>query len=579
MRRGDRALRRWGTEAAVAIGFAAAASLYLAPVWRDPSRLVVGVHGDPDEYVWFLGWFRYSIAGHGNPLLTDHLNFPAGVNLMWNTSAPLLGWIAAPVTSLAGPIAAVDVMMAAAMALGGWAASLAARRLGASRAAAVCAGLAFGFSPYMLAQSRAHVSTTFVVLLPVLVILVHEVTARQRLSPRLAGLLAGLAAGAQLLVLEEYVATGAVVLAMTAVAVAVICRRAIRERGPHVVRALPWAALGFAAVAAAPLLVQFLGPHRPGAAVPVHPGDAFVTDLANLVLPTRVEAFRPGLGRHLAARMTGDLYEQDGFAGLPLLLLCGVLAVAARRDRRVAVVSAVTAACILLSLGPRLHVGGQVPGVPLPWALAARLPLMNNVLPARLMVYADLGFALLIALFADRWVLRRGGRARLPAALLLTLVAVTWFPAWPAPSFPERVPPFFQTAAVKAIPAGSVALVAPFAREGDSLPMVWQAVAEMRFKMPEGYFLTTDAHGRPQVGTTPSPLSRRMIAIEDGTAAPPVGPQLRRTLLDEMRGLRIRTVVVGPMRRQAEMVAFFTGLLGSRPVERGGVYLWLGVGG
>ena len=83
-----------GTKPAESI-WALARGTWTAALWALPilTRLqthALGVLGDPDEYTWFLGWFRYAVANHLNPLLSDFLNHPAGINLMWNTSNPLV---------------------------------------------------------------------------------------------------------------------------------------------------------------------------------------------------------------------------------------------------------------------------------------------------------------------------------------------------------------------------------------------------------------------------------------------------------------------------------------------------------
>ena len=52
---------------------------------------------------WFLAWTPFAL-GHGlNPFFTNYIDFPLGVNLASNTSVPLLGFLAAPVTLALGP--------------------------------------------------------------------------------------------------------------------------------------------------------------------------------------------------------------------------------------------------------------------------------------------------------------------------------------------------------------------------------------------------------------------------------------------------------------------------------------------
>ena len=64
--------------------------------------------GDPAQMSWFLAWTPFAL-GHGlNPFFTNYIDYPLGVNLASNTSVPLLGLLAAPVTLRAGPCRVVQ---------------------------------------------------------------------------------------------------------------------------------------------------------------------------------------------------------------------------------------------------------------------------------------------------------------------------------------------------------------------------------------------------------------------------------------------------------------------------------------
>ena len=152
------------------------------------------------------------------------------------------------------------------------------------------------------------------------------------------------------------------------------------------------------------------------------------------------------------------------------------------------------------------------------------------------------------------------------------------FPRVPFPATKSTVPVFFDSADVRRVPAGSVALVAPFARDTNtSDPMLWQAIANMRFRMPEGYATGPDNNGKFSFLPVPTPLSTQMNSIQTGTPAPPMTSANRRLLLGEMRRDQVQTVLVGPFSEHDHMVAFFTALLGSAPESIGGVDAWWNV--
>src|SRR6267143_6626707 len=52
-------------------------------------------YGDVDvrEVTWFMGWTPYALSHWQTPLLTSHIDYPAGVNLMWNTAMILPAFV------------------------------------------------------------------------------------------------------------------------------------------------------------------------------------------------------------------------------------------------------------------------------------------------------------------------------------------------------------------------------------------------------------------------------------------------------------------------------------------------------
>ena len=67
---------------------------------------------------------------------------------------------------------------------------------------------------------------------------------------------------------------------------------------------------------------------------------------------------------------------------------------------------AALAAAVILTLGTGLVVEGQLEFW-LPWHAVARLPVLDNVLPARLALYASLAAALIVALWTGSAARRR----------------------------------------------------------------------------------------------------------------------------------------------------------------------------
>lgn len=137
--------------AAVILGY-----LALALVWTWPMALSLGdsviqkgaLPVDAGQGVWNLWWARGALLRGANPFVTEHLFYPQGLNLFFQTlSLPnaLAVW---PVLAGAGPVAAFNAVTLLSFALGGYWASRFARALGASAPAALLAGFVFAFTPY-----------------------------------------------------------------------------------------------------------------------------------------------------------------------------------------------------------------------------------------------------------------------------------------------------------------------------------------------------------------------------------------------------------------------------------------------
>jgi hypothetical protein len=549
--------------------------LVFARTWGSPRSTSIGRGvGDGALMTWFIEWTPHALRHGLNPLFSTHMNVPDGVNVMWNTSLLLPGLLLAPVTLAFGPVLTFNLLLALGLGLSAWCAAMVFRRYVRSRVAALLGGLVYGFSPYMLAQSRGHLHLTLVFLVPLLLAVLDEILVRQRWRPLVAGAALGLLAAAQLFTGEEVLVFTAILGLAMVVALALLFPRQLRGRVGHALRALGVAAVVFAALAAWPVWFQLRGPqHISG---DLHPSEKLATDLYGPVVPNRVQAIAPDAALRVSSRFAGNVAETNGYLGVPLVLLLAFTVVRWWRTPVVRVVAVLFLLALVLSMGARLVVGGQRTGLPLPWAAIDSLPLLESAVPNRFMLLADLFAGLLLALFVDRalaWAtLPRLGALVLTGAALLALL-----PRGPLGGVPVEVPQFFIGPQVERIPPGSVALVAPAPGPGHAAPMFWQAMAGLRFRIPGGYFVGPDPTGKPKYGANATPVTRRMARIRAGFPAPELDPAERAELVGDLARLRVGTVVVGPMERpgtQATMVRFLTDLLGRRPSRTGGVWVW-----
>jgi hypothetical protein len=535
------------------------------PAWSSPGDTTIrGGGGDPAIFVWFLRWVPFALEHGHDPLVTHHLNYPDGVNLMWNTSVPLAGLLLAPVTAVGGPVLAYNLLLVAGFALSAWCAYLAIRRFVPGQLAAAAGGLVYGFSPAMRSQaSHAHMSVAL--LAPLMLLLLHEILVRQRRSPWLAGGALGLLAGCQLLVGEELLAMTALVGFVLLVLLVAGNLGRLRGRVAYPLKGFATAAVVFAAVAAWPLSVQFTGPQRIHGDIQKTPR---MSDLYSFVLPDSQQALAPDAAVRRVSRLSG----RSAYLGIPLLLV--VTAVTLRRwsDPVVRVSLGLLLLSALLSLGPSLLVGGHDIGIRLPMALLERLPLLDSLVPPRMAQLTALFAGLLLAVFLHL-VWRRGGWWRVAAAVTGLVVLAPLWPARPVPAQKVNTPAFFTGPAVRQLRFDGVTLVLPFPY-GSSEAMTWQAQADLWFRMPGGYFIGPQPNGQPKFYALPTPTSRAFNRIRTGDPPPPLTKQWRRTLARDFVRWRVSNVAVGPMPNRAVMVRFLTELLGRPPRRVDGVDLW-----
>ena len=571
---------------AFVIYLALAVALFVS-AWINPTYLSIGYAGDPELFMWMLAWVPYSISHGLNPFFTDYLIYPQGANLFWTLIPIVPGLVLTPVMVGLGPVFAYNLVMTLALAGSAWCAYLAINAFVGDRLASLFGGLLFGFSPYMLAHSLGHPNLIICVTPPLALLILAELFVWQRRRAWVTGLALGLLGIAQLLTTPEILLTTGLVGVLGLAVLAALKPGEVRHRLKHAVTGLVVAVAVFLPLAAPVIGFAFLGPQRVTGIV--REQDIFVSDLYNFIVPTRVMLLAPSQLVNLTHAWTGDDAEWNAFVGVPLLALLGFITLRFWSNLAVRWAAVLATLIALLSLGPHLHVAGRIHfHIPLPWLMLQKLPLFDNVLPSRLMLFFYLFAGLALAFFirwmrqgVSEWKLRAGWTA-------VALSMVVLMPAVPWPATANSVPTFFTGAGVARIPEGSVALVAPFStapgfqigpgQDSATYPMLWQLASGMRYRMPEGSLIVPDVNGNPSGGRPPqSTTQSTMIAIQQGGPAPDLAPALREAIASDLSRWKIQTVIVGPMYNQLAMIDFFRALLRIEPESVGHVFVWWNV--
>jgi hypothetical protein len=538
---------------------------YFRGVWAHPGSSWIGIPGDAQQFIWFTDWTQFAVLHGQNPLHSTYIDAPSGVNLMWNTSIVFPSLLMTPVTATLGPVVAYNLLATLGVALSAWTAILAFARFTDRWVGAVVGGVMYGFSPYMAAHAIGHLHLVLALFPPLLLILLDEIFVRQRWRPLHAGALLGTLGAAQLLTSEELLLSGALMAVVGLLVLLVLCRSYVREHARHALMALAAATAVGALFAAFPLEVQFLGPQRLTSA-PLHP--AYFNDFLNTIVPTAQQFNGPRVEHFL-----GNGAEWNGYVGIPLLIIITYVVVRHRRSRLVLLAFGVGLVATVLSWGGHLHIDGTTTALPLPGGILAHLPLFNQLLFDRLSVFADLMWTLLLAIAVNDAL---GGRSRLlrgGLAALIALSVLSWVPQ-PAYITTQSAPRFFLDGGVARIPSASTILVAPFTTsDNNTNPMAWQAAANMRFRMVEGYAFIPEPGGKSSISPPPSATQAALESIRAIGSAPDAG-QIGPEMLRELDLWQVHTVVVGPMDHQEAAVRFLVEVFHQTPEKVDGVFVW-----
>ncbi len=514
--------------------FLALALVVLRPGLFTGHDTIVGNAGDPSLSIWALQWLPFALGHHLNPLMTDYLHYPTGANLMWNGSILFPALVLAPVTLIFGPIVSYNVLALLSVWLSGWCAYLGVRRFSRRWVSALIGGLLYELSPFMASQITGHAQMFVAIFPPLLLLFANEILVRQRRRPALMGALLGFAAAAQLLTGTEMLAICAVMAIPPLVTLAVLRRDQVREKLPYALRAAGFAALTFAVLAAYPLYLVLLGPQHVSGALQ---GFVYMARPTSFLIPSNVQ---------LISGPTTVL-DSSVYIGIPMAILAVAVGVRLRHSLVVAVASVTLACAVVLSLGGHLTIHGGPTPIPLPWDIAQHLPVLDNVLPVRLMVAGYLALSVIVAVFIDA-VLEAVPRRQL-AGLAAVAVALV-FLAPPLPFFAGQlmVPAFFTDGSSQRLPQTGSVLITPYGvAYGDYPPELWQAVSNMAFKTQLGIVYTPGPGGH-EVGPELDPLGRELSAVGDAGRPVPatLAVSVRQTYLGDLRAHDVTTVIVGP---------------------------------
>jgi len=539
--------------------------LFTLQTWLTPTTRYIGGGPDPMQTMWAMNWVPFALGHGSNVLFTNYVNFPSGIDMLWNQSDALPALVLWPVTAVFGSVLTYNLLTLAGIVLAAFFAYIAVRRFVPHVWPAWLAGLLYGFSPFVTGQLHGHLNLVLgAATIPMALILFDELVIRQRMRRRsLVPLLVAFGV-VQFFVSQEFFVTTVIVGLVLLGVLRVVARDDQTARTRYLLVTGAPAAGILIVLLAVPAAIQLGGSDSVSGVL--HPIGRYVSDLLNLVVPTPVQLIRPAPVALTASHFTGNAAEWDAYLGFPLILVMAVSSIAFRHARTVTVACVMALAVTILSLGPTLHIGGQDTGVPLPWWPLAHLPVLDNILPSRLMAYTFLAASVVLA-----YTLSRVSRRNLAAAIALGAAAtIPLIPAIPANSAAVSIPAYFTSAGADALPSGVVALVVPWPSSQDAQAMLWQMASGMRFRLVGGYFLGPTAPGS-------AALRRVVDAMVAGQPPPRLTNAQRAEYMGEITDSHIGVILMGlgHTANQRSIDMFFTSLLREHPRINGGVDEWL----
>jgi hypothetical protein len=458
------------------------------------SKLIGDGQSDVKHSVWIIWNSLQSVQFRSTPFYTDLLYYPKGISLLMDGAGPISGLFSLPFWFF-GPVAAYNGTILVGLIFSGYFMYLFARTLGFNHGPALFSGAVLQLGPAHLAGVYGHMEKTFVGLLPLILLALHQSLNLKKswwwcVATAVGMLLIGLYSGYQFIIAG---------LGSAFFFIAILLgahpgnRLAIFKRGLLV---------GICSlVVVGPLLIGIaIESRNPDTASNVAvnvTAPLYSPDVAQLILPPFYNAlvapflydysngsYRPPRANFPGFERSTSWIGIDIENAVTLSLTALVLGVFALRyvpklSRRWLLF---TLFCIVLSLGPSLRLLGETRftafKLPLimPFAFLDSLPGLEFMrVSGRIMMIGALGLGISAA-YGLHWLTQRWPQKKnwIVAGCVVLLLLESWPRPWPTAPLPE-IPKFYQQLSADKDKYGVLDL--PFAWGPTDAPGGWNAYA------------------------------------------------------------------------------------------------------
>ncbi len=398
-------------------------AILLYPLSARLGEVLPGPRVDTWQNLWNYWWLGHAFSSDsGQPFFTPDLFYPYGADLSFHTLSLLNTIWAVPLGDFFSPVLLLGLSLFLAFPIGAWSMYLLTRDCIESRSGALLAGFIYAFFPHHLDQIYSHLNLTSQHLLPFFLLFLLRLFRNPSWKN---GLATGLFLALQAYGCLIYMMQAFLVIALLGLA------RLIRGGGNAPVRAwLPGLAGGIVlfVVLILPMVIPALrlsserGEFRYKQVRP-----AFSASLETLASPS---VFHPIVGervRKLNRRY--DNLPRGATAHLGLGLIVLALFGTASRLGTLRTFGIASILFVVLAMGPAFQIRiGQETGIPLPYALMEKIPILRFLrVPNRFLVMASLFLAPLAGAGLARF-LAGGPKLRMGGLMLAALLFFEYLP-------------------------------------------------------------------------------------------------------------------------------------------------------
>ena len=432
---------------------------------------------DTSIYVWTNGWVAHAFSHLENPFFSTFLFHPLGINLVSNNDSWTLAALFSPLTWIAGPLASMNAQLWLGPIVSALAMAVAVGRVTSSRWSQWCAGLVWGFSPFVIrAMAYGWSNLVWLVFPPLVFYVGWRLFVDQDISARRAGLVLSVATVAELLLSGEILAITVLATVITLLALLVVGWRRNRSATKVAVRtaatSATWSLPGLVLLGTVPAYYVLFGPAR----------------LANWVYPQSTERLNSYPLSRLVTQpvaYTGTIVGRlalldDSYLGFALVVALVTVVIVLYRRSFVWLIVTWAIFGVWCACSAHLPVGI--------FEVFWRLPFLRNITPHRMIIVTWFAAALLVALGVEE-VQRRWSQRRISASLIASLLVAAGIQlAFAiATSLPIVALGTSSDAALRATSSAQPLTVLTFPTPRSSRSMLQQASEGFRFYIPGGY--------------------------------------------------------------------------------------------